>query len=65
MVETLFFIAGVGFSILVWVMTIRTGNHSLPHKTLFTLLSTIGITGTIWLFGVLIAHFLKKLHLLL
>ena len=64
MIETISFIIGVGFSWLVFERTIRTGPYSAPRKILYTVLSTIGITGIIWLSGVLIAHFLRKLNML-
>lgn len=64
MIEIASFLFGIGFSWLVFERTIRTGPYSTGQKVLYTVLSTIGITGTVWLFGVLIAHFLRKLHIL-
>jgi len=64
MIETISFLFGIGFSWLVYERTIRTGPFSVARKVLYTALSTIGITGTVWLFGVLVAHFLRKLQIL-
>jgi len=64
MIETLSFLFGFGFSILVYVLSIRTKNIAPSRKALYFLISAIGITGMVWLSGVLIAHFLRKLALL-
>lgn len=64
MIELLSFLAGIGFSWLVYERSIRTSGASAGRKTLYTLLSTVGITGMLWLSGVLIAHFLRKLQVL-
>jgi len=64
MIESFSFLFGFGFSVLVYFRTIHSANHPPARKALFTILSTIGITGMVWLCGVLIAHFLKKLTLL-
>ncbi len=61
MIETISFLFGFGFSILVYVLSIRTRDISPCRKALYTLVSTIGITGMVWLSGVLVAHFLRKL----
>ncbi len=61
MIETLSFLFGFGFSILVYVLSIRTRDIAPSRKALYTLVSTIGITGMVWLSGVLVAHFLRKL----
>jgi len=60
MIETLSFLFGLGFSVLVYVRTIRPGSYRPVRKMTYALLSTIGITGMVWLCGVLIAHFLKN-----
>jgi uncharacterized membrane protein (DUF106 family) len=60
MIETLSFAFGLGFSILVYILSIRQGNYSPLQKAAYFLISTIGITGMVWLCGVLIAHFLKN-----
>ncbi len=62
MIETFSFLFGIGFSILVYVQSIRTREISSSRKTAYLLLSTIGITGMVWLSGVLVAHFLRKLN---
>ncbi len=61
MIETISFLFGFGFSILVYVLSIRTRDIAPSRKVLYTLVSTIGITGMVWLSGVLVAHFLRKL----
>ena len=64
MIETLSFLFGLGFSVLVYVRTIRTGSYRPVQKMMYALLSTIGITGMVWLCGVIIAHFLRKMNVL-
>jgi hypothetical protein len=64
MIETVSFLFGLGFSILVYFLSIRTRNDSPLRKAGYFLISTVGITGMVWLSGVLIAHFLRKLNLL-
>lgn len=60
MVESLSFIAGLGFSILVYVLSIRQRNDPAWKKAFYFLFTLIGITGTVFLSGVLIAHALRK-----
>lgn len=60
MLETAFFIFGLGFSLIVYVQTIHYAELSSGRKMLYTILSAVGITGTVWLFGILVAHFLRK-----
>jgi len=64
MIEILSFLFGLGFSILVYHRSIRSGPFSLKQKAAYFIVSTVGITGMVWLSGVLVAHFLKKLGLL-
>jgi hypothetical protein len=64
MIETASFLFGIGFSILVYVLSIRPRQLPASRKALYTLLSTIGITGMVWLSGILVAHFLRKLGML-
>ena len=64
MIETFSFFFGLGFSILVYHTSIRRGAFRPVQKAMYTLLSTIGITGMVWLCGVLIAHFLQKTAIL-
>jgi hypothetical protein len=64
MIETLSFLLGLGFSILVYFMAIKPGAYSPLRKLFYGLLSGIGITGMLWLSGILIAHFLRKFHII-
>jgi len=60
MIETVSFILGFGFSVLVYVRSIRTADLSWQKKALYSFFMFIGITGTVFLAGVLIAHALRK-----
>lgn len=60
MIETLSFALGVGFSLLVHFYSIRRSPFSSQRKFLYSLLSFIGITGMLWLSGVLLAHFWER-----
>jgi len=64
MIETVSFLIGIGFSILVYYRSIVPGQFTAARKILYTVLSFIGITGMLWLSGVLIAHFLRKWQIL-
>jgi len=64
MLELLSFLFGFGFSILVYVLSIRKAALSPSRKALYGVISTVGITGMVWLSGILIAHFLRKLGFL-
>lgn len=64
MIELLSFLFGLGFSILVYVLSIRSRPLASSRKAAIFFISTVGITGMVWLTGVLVAHFLKKLGLL-
>jgi hypothetical protein len=61
MMETVFFLLGLGFSFLVYFLSIRPLGQSHARKFLYFVLTLIGITGTLFLFGVLACHFLRKL----
>lgn len=61
MIETVSFILGLGFSLLVYFLSIRPLDHPWPKKTGYFIFSLIGITGTIFLAGVVIAHFLREM----
>jgi hypothetical protein len=63
MIETFSFLFGLGFSVLVTIRSIKPGNHPPVRKMIYAITSTIGITGMVWLSGVLVAHFLRKLGL--
>jgi hypothetical protein len=62
MIETLSLLFGLGFSVLVYFRSIRPASQSPAQKSLYTIISTIGITGMVWLSGVLIADVLRKLN---
>jgi hypothetical protein len=61
MIELIGFIFGFGFSVLVYYRSIRPLDQPLSKKLLYTFFTFFGITGTLFLAGVLIAHFLRKL----
>ncbi len=63
MIETVSFAFGLGFSLLVYVLAIKPGAHPPLRKASYFILSTIGITGMVWLCGVVIANFLRKLNI--
>jgi hypothetical protein len=60
-IETISFILGLGFSLMVFFLSIRPLHLPWQRKALYTFFTFIGITGTIFLAGILIAHFLRKL----
>jgi len=60
MIETLSFFLGLGFSLLVYFLSIRPLDHPWPKKAGYFFFTLIGITGSIFLSGVVIAHFLRK-----
>lgn len=60
MSEIVSFILGFGFSVLVYVRSIRTADLSWQIKAVYSFFTFIGITGTVFLSGVLIAHALRK-----
>jgi uncharacterized membrane protein (DUF106 family) len=62
MIETLCFIFGLGFSFLVYFRSIRKTNYSRLKKAFYFLFTLIGITGTLFLFGVLVADKLRSLR---
>jgi len=64
MIETLCFLAGAGFSILVYFRSIRTASVPPGKKVFYFVFTFIGITGTLFLFGVLVAHFLRRASIL-
>jgi hypothetical protein len=64
MIETASFLLGFGFSILVFFLSIKPANLPLLRKASYFLISTVGITGMVWLIGVLVAHFLRKMHVI-
>ncbi len=64
MIETFCLLFGFGFSILVYFQSISTVNERPLKKAFYFLFTLIGITGTLFLFGILSAHALRKLHVL-
>ncbi len=62
MIETVSFALGIAFSILVHIRSISKAPLSPGRKALYSTLSFIGITGMLWLSGILIGHFLDKLQ---
>ena len=61
MIETISFLLGLGFSLLVYVLSIRPLDQPWPKKTGYFFFTLIGITGTVFLIGVVISHFLRKM----
>jgi hypothetical protein len=61
MIETLGLLCGLGFSFLVYFKSIKKTDYSRPKKAFYFLFTLIGITGTLFLFGVLIADKLKNM----
>ncbi len=55
MIETVVFLFGLGFSFLVYFRSIRTADLPVPRKLFYFVITLIGITGTLFLFGVLVA----------
>jgi len=62
MIEQVSFLFGLGFSFLVYVRSIRKTDYSRPKKAFYFLLTLIGITGTLFLFGVLVADKLRNMR---
>jgi uncharacterized membrane protein YkgB len=61
MIEIISFLLGLGFSLLVYILSIRPRDLPWPKKTVYSFFTLIGITGTVFLIGVVIAHFLRKM----
>lgn len=60
MIEAVSFLLGAGFSFFVYVRSIRTLQQPAFTKAMYFLFTFIGITGTVFLFGVLVADALRK-----
>ncbi len=60
MIEAASFLLGLGFSLLIYFRSIRPSKHPLPKKMLYLLFTVIGVTGTLFLAGILAAHFLRR-----
>lgn len=61
MIETASFIFGLGFSFLVYIISIRKRDISAGAKAGYFILTLIGITGMVFLIGVAIADRLRLL----
>ncbi len=61
MIELISFLLGLGFSLLVYFLSIKPLPASRFRKCTYFFFTLIGITGTLFLSGVLIAHFLRRL----
>jgi hypothetical protein len=61
MIEIVSFLLGLGFSLLVYILSIRPRDLPWPKKTIYSLFTFIGIIGMVFLIGVVIAHFLRKM----
>lgn len=59
MIELIAFLLGTGFSALVYHLSIRPLNVSGLRKAVYFLLSFIGITGMVFLFGVMVSFALN------
>lgn len=64
MIELFCFLFGLGFSFLVYFLSIRPLDQPRFKKFGYFVFTLIGITGTLFLFGVLVAYFLRKLGIL-
>ncbi len=62
MIETFFFLFGAVFSILVYVRSISTAKLPPMKKALYFFFTFIGITGTLFLFGILVADKIRSLR---
>jgi hypothetical protein len=60
MIEIISFLLGLGFSLYVAIRSIRPLDHPWKQKIVYFIFTLIGITGTIFLSGILAAHFLRK-----
>lgn len=61
MIESLFFLFGAGFSVIVYIIAIRKSSFPPLTKLAYTIVTSFGITGMLWLSGVLIGHFVRKM----
>ncbi len=63
MMETIAFILGSGFSVFVYARSIRTADLSWQKKAVYSFFTFIGITGTVFLAGILIADRLQRMRI--
>ena len=64
MIEKIFLLIGLGFSLLVYFRSMKNARLSFFRKTFYFLITLVGITGTLSLIGVMVSHFLSRLHIL-
>jgi hypothetical protein len=60
MIETISLLIGLGFSFYVYFRSIRPLDEPYSKKFVYFFFTLIGITGMLFLFGVLVAYFLHK-----
>ncbi len=60
MIEAGSLLFGLGFSLLVYFSSIRNADIPRLKKAFYFLISFIGITGMVFLSGILVAHALRK-----
>jgi hypothetical protein len=58
MVETIFFLAGLGFSILVYFRSIKSTDYPPLKKAWYAFITFVGITGILLLVGVMLSSFI-------
>jgi hypothetical protein len=64
MIEIVCLLFGLGFSMFVYFHSIRPLDQPFFRKSFYFIFTSIGITGTLFLFGVLVAYFLRKLGIM-
>lgn len=64
MIELGSFLFGFGFSILVYFRSIRTAPVPALQKVFYFIITFIGITGMLFLSGILIAHALRERNII-
>ncbi len=60
MIEKAFLLFGLGFSMLVYFLSIKPAKISFFKKAFYFALSLVGITGMLFLIGVLLAHAMSR-----
>ena len=61
MFEILFLLIGLSFSILVYILSIKNKDHPAHKKAFYFVITTIGITGFLLLFGIMVSDAVNKL----
>ncbi len=61
MIETVFFALGIGFSALVYYLSIGPAKIPRSRKAAYALLSFIGIAGMLFLFGIMASFVLNRM----